>query len=356
MHKQSRNQELDGLRGIAAMCVALGHCVTNAVGYDVWTKSIIDFPDMTLAQIVGRLGHVFFPADAAVIIFFVLSGYVLWNSILRRDANLIAVIPYMISRFYRLLPVVLVSAILLAFIMPATGEDVARNALLLSSNMNGVQWSLQVELLASLFLFIVFLVVRKKLLLISAVVVSLGIYLTILYKVHFPLFFIPFLLGISLHYLSGRWFQVSLIFIGAYIALISADLFLQRNPISHCVCFIAAWIIVGAIIHRKFKFLRSTIPQFLGKISYAFYLSHLSATLLTKKFILFLELSPSNQFITFLALALFSISIAIPLSWLIHVFIEKPGMEAGVSVVKSVNQWFQKRSTVEQMRQALPQI
>ncbi|WP_043362457.1 hypothetical protein [Belnapia sp. F-4-1] len=73
----SRNHALDSLRGLAALAVALGHCVLAVTGHGAWTLRLADLPDADAPAILARLGHALFPADAAVLVFFALSGHVL---------------------------------------------------------------------------------------------------------------------------------------------------------------------------------------------------------------------------------------------------------------------------------------
>src|ERR1700733_6390234 len=80
-----RNRGLDGVRGIAALSVALGHCVTQVTGLALWNTSLRDFPAMPAMSIVMRVLSALFPSDAAVMVFFVLSGHVLWGSFQRRQ-------------------------------------------------------------------------------------------------------------------------------------------------------------------------------------------------------------------------------------------------------------------------------
>ena len=40
-----RNLALDGVRGLAALSVALGHCMLIVAGMEVWSKTAFDFPD-----------------------------------------------------------------------------------------------------------------------------------------------------------------------------------------------------------------------------------------------------------------------------------------------------------------------
>ena len=37
-----RNLALDGVRGLAALSVALGHCLLIVAGMEVWSKTVLD--------------------------------------------------------------------------------------------------------------------------------------------------------------------------------------------------------------------------------------------------------------------------------------------------------------------------
>ena len=70
--------------------------------------------------------------------------------------------PYAIKRIYRLFPVALVSAILMGLLVPATAFDLSMNALMLRTNLNGVLWSLQVELAGSALIFLLWTMARAR--------------------------------------------------------------------------------------------------------------------------------------------------------------------------------------------------
>ena len=76
----TRNHALDGIRGLAALAVALGHSNLAITGLSVWRSTLFDFPMMSPGDVMARLLYVLFPQDAAVTLFFVLSGPVLWAS------------------------------------------------------------------------------------------------------------------------------------------------------------------------------------------------------------------------------------------------------------------------------------
>jgi len=339
-----RNKELDGLRGLAAMAVALGHCNIVTTGVDVWSKNASDFPHMSIWEIIGRLGHVLFPADAAVTIFFVMSGYVLWGSLLRRNESpLTSFVPYTISRLYRLLPVSIVSAIIIGLIVDSTASELSKNALFLSFSLNGVLWSLQVEVLGSFLIFFMFALSASRPWLLALILAGTT---AMAYSNPVPLFlFLPtFVLGISLHYLPAGFFRSSALLWAGYLSLILADLILHRGFLSRTVGFISAWLIVGCIIQSKPVFLLRPSIQKLGDLSYSFYLSHTAGLICARILLAKLPFAISNQFMLFLFFVSVSLIVSLPLSWLIHTLVEKPGMQAGANL---------SRSAVEVMRRLL---
>jgi peptidoglycan/LPS O-acetylase OafA/YrhL len=330
-----RNKELDGLRGLAAMAVALGHCNIVTTGVDVWSKNASDFPQMSIWEIIGRLGHVLFPADAAVTIFFVMSGYVLWGSLLRRSENpLTSFVPYTVGRLYRLLPVSIISAIIIGLIVDSTATELSKNAFFLSYSLNGVLWSLQVEMLGSFLIFFLFaLAVNRPWLLVPVLAASIAL----AYSNPVPLIlFLPtFILGISLHYLPTGFFKSSALLCAGYLSLVLADLILHRGMLSRSVGFISAWVIVGCVIQLKPKFLIMKVIQKLGDLSYSFYLSHTTGLICARIVLAKLPFAISNQFILFLFFVCVSLIVSLPLSWLIHTLVEKPGMQAGANLSRS---------------------
>ena len=103
-----------------------------------------------------RLLSSMLPSDAAVTVFFVLSGHVLWQSFRRKRLRFFAGLPdYACSRIYRLFPLAIVSALPLGLLTAARAPELVRNMLLFSNSLNGVLWSLQVEVIASFALFAV---------------------------------------------------------------------------------------------------------------------------------------------------------------------------------------------------------
>ena len=339
-----RNKELDGLRGLAAMAVALGHCNTIATGYDIWTKDISDFPKMSMTDIIGRLGHVIFPADAAVVIFFVMSGYVLWGSLLKRSPSFVSSgVPFLIHRIYRILPASILTVLILGFFLQASGQDVVLNAFLLNRhlNLNGNLWTLQVEIAASVCLFFLYSLCSKKTFILLPVMLITWAFVHLLNHA-FLSFSAVFLFGIALHYTPSKFYRSVILMITAYVVLISADLILHRGALARDVSSIAAMMIVGSVIHIKPRFLNTRFIQILAKLSYSFYLTHVFGLIAASYLRTVFEFSIQNCFINFLYLAIVSVGIALPVSWILHVLIEKPGIIAGAYVSEKYGNYVQK--------------
>lgn len=93
MEQQRRLAYIDSLRAIAALLVLFGHCVNE---YFVLLAPNPNFPFEWLKQISS--------AQAGVILFFALSGYVIPSSLQKEDAK-----GFIIRRFFRLYPLFWVS-------------------------------------------------------------------------------------------------------------------------------------------------------------------------------------------------------------------------------------------------------
>lgn len=114
-----RNQALDGIRGLATLSVALGHCYLGATGLDIWSTTLRGFPAMSGRDIGYRLLSAVLPADCAVMVFFVLSGYVLWQSFVKRRLDWERLPDYIRSRIWRLFPLIISVTLMITVFSPA---------------------------------------------------------------------------------------------------------------------------------------------------------------------------------------------------------------------------------------------
>jgi peptidoglycan/LPS O-acetylase OafA/YrhL len=327
-----RNTGLDGLRGIAALSVALGHCVLRITGLPLWGTSLRDFPTMPWTDIGMRVLSALFPSDAAVMVFFVLSGHVLWGSYQRKNLQFLRDLPdYVCARVYRLFPLVIVSGLPLGLLTDAPARELVSNMLLLSASLNGVLWSLQVEVVASFALFALWGLTRG-----SAWKLLLGLIAAFGATPFFHgqilvLFFPAFIMGASIGSLPPRLFRQWWMIVIGLVCLIFASLMLGRSGITRCLEMAGAMIVVGAVANARLGFLRGRLPRFLGAISYPFYLTHIVGTLIAEPYLY--GLATAAPLVRIAALAVTSIAVTIPLAWLLHVVVENPILRARPRII-----------------------
>lgn len=323
-----RNHALDSLRGLAALAVALGHCVLAVTGQGAWALRLADFPAQDATSILARLAHVAVPADAAVLVFFALSGHVLWAACARHPGGLLTGLPdWTLARLYRLLPVAMASALPLGLLAEAGAERLIGNMLLLRTDLNGPAWSLQVEMVASLGLFLVHRAVggRGRGL---AIAFALSVLLLPLLRGVLPMavYFPVFLAGALVADMPRRLWQGAVPWLGL-AALLLGGLLLGRGGAGRAVESLGAVLVVAAVAHRRPAWLLRPALLGLGRISYPFYLTHGLGLALAAPWAaqVGIVLGPAAQVA---ALALLSLAIALPVAWLLHLGVEAPLMQA----------------------------
>jgi peptidoglycan/LPS O-acetylase OafA/YrhL len=318
-----RNHALDGLRGVAALSVALGHSVLDGAGLGLWNSSLRDFPSLPWVSVALRIVSAFFPSDAAVMVFFALSGHVLWQSFRRKNQRLIPDLPDFVSaRLFRLLPLTIITCLPLGFLFDTSARTLAMNMLLLSDNLNGATWSLQVEMVASLGLFVLWGLT------LGSIWKNLAILLLVLAAVPFcrgnpyVVFFPAFILGALIASLPKVLFENRYTLPTAIGVLMFTNIFLGHGGVTRCFEIVSATIVVGAVSNGRLPFLNGRLCQFLGAISYPFYLVH--PIVMAEIFSRMPASVKDGGFASFAFLAITSVPIAIPIAWLLHVSIEMP--------------------------------
>jgi peptidoglycan/LPS O-acetylase OafA/YrhL len=308
--RDGRLTALDGLRGVAALVVVLFHVVKLSV-VALGTEAEIGG---TAPGLAGRLSHsplaILWAGPEFVMVFFVLSGFVLARALHGRPVRLAS---YYAARALRLyLPVwgslvlagVLVALVprapslaganvaVAAFAAPVDRALVLHNALLVTTDarapLNGVLWSLRWEVLFSLLLPVLLLgagLLRRA----PAVVVALVV-LGILHPGgHASLSYLtPFVLGVllALHpdavarvraRVAGRGAPVAVL---AAVLLLTADRWLpdaQRDvgPGGALVALGAMLAVAAPLVWPAIARPLQTPPiQWLGRRSFSLYLTH----------------------------------------------------------------------------------
>ena len=278
------DDRLEALRGIASLMV----CVFHAL-------HVFAVPPRP-AVIDTVLLFAFNPA-AAVMFFFVLSGYVLGGS-LARDGS---IVPYLVRRLFRLVPTFAV-AVLFSFacerlfrLDPApsgitagfqhlfwpgpTCDDLWNNLLLGSNRVNGPTWTLYPELLGSLMLPLVVAAHgriesrwRWGLFAVIATMLAVGPFRTLLW-----FYFGCFLAKEFAVLIAGRWRLALASFIAGLIGLEIAGTYNEFYTIDIVIpSAVAGALMIGAVASSRDTLLWATAAplRFLGRISFSLYLVH----------------------------------------------------------------------------------
>ena len=344
---KSFDGRLESLRGVAAFGVAWTHA--NVVFI---VSEPINYPGLMLWRDWIFRGV---PAGAAVVLFFVLSGFVLGAS-LQRDPN---VVRFAVRRIFRIFPALwLAVAITYAaevwlasgfdhdqftewfqnvFLRPHTVADFFRNLVLAKVSIDQVAWSLVPEVLCSLMLpALVWLHQRTDRIGRLAILVCLAVIghhaedRTMCYAVAF---YAGFALPAEVigPRLTSWWLAAAAAIAGWLMLCLGQAYGVPYMPMMREVCTAGAVILISAIVASpgSFGFLNARPLRFLGRVSFSFYLLHLPVLfLLTAATMALPALRPHNLYGT-VALAITSIAATAVAAALSYRFVEVPGIALG---------------------------
>ena len=316
----------EALRGLAALSVLAFHA--TSLVFDLVTTGL-----------------------APVVVFFVLSGFVLSKSLDRGPI----ISTFLRHRAFRLLPAAIVTVGLMTFLywqfgfytgfLPSFDPlNVVLNALLVRSDINGPMWSLTVEVAAIPVILLCHRAFQ------TAGYLPLAVLAFILFGLSFwgpyvhllggvtnlaPLY--SFVFGVMAYFyrsaqqpnaVSGRAAQI--IEAAALLLIFVAGCRKQTGYtiLAETISASALLVVVASTNHPTLlgKLLDTTAIRFLGRISYSFYLLHmigLSVALRT------LPAMPDLPYA--LALFLFGAIVTIPMAWLMWRWVEVPFIELGKS-------------------------
>lgn len=271
--QKQRIYELDGLRGIAAIMVVLFH-------YFFRYNKIYGHSNLNVAWAkYGELG---------VQLFFIISGYVIFWS-LNRINKPVDFVYYRFSRLYPTYWAAIIITCTLVYVYGLPGRTVSPtnvgwNFFMFHNyfgvpNVDGVYWSLKIELTFYLWIFITY-----KLRILNRIdyVMLLMLLVTTLFKFNLidlhdvskrlllvqwgPFFFI----GIGLFKIKenlGTWLTYLIVISSLWVTYLTFSM-------EHSMIFLFFTIIFYLATTGKIPFLKNRVLLFLGSISYALYLIH----------------------------------------------------------------------------------
>lgn len=313
---RKRIEELDGLRGIAAVIVVLFHYFKR---YDqIYGHQNLN----TNWTAYGYNG---------VHLFFIISGFVIFWSLNNTKKPL----DFIVSRFARLYPIYW-AALILTFLFITTfglpGREVSSSSFFANflmfheyfniPNVDGAYWTLKVELTFYLWIFIIFILNLLKqidffilFLLIIGIVLNFNIIETpeIIKELLFIKWLPFFSIGICLYKIYIKEFKKITIF-NLLLAIINT-IFIFSFKSFLFYCFFT--ILVHCAVNQNLRFLSNSILKFFGSISYSLYLLHqnIGYVIIRKGY----EYNLNSK-----ATMILTILIIIFISYLSTLYIEKP--------------------------------
>ncbi|PSO25950.1 acyltransferase [Bradyrhizobium sp. MOS002] len=277
-----RNHRLDGLRGYAALAVAVFHTIlsideslVNRIVYG----NAANFHDSYswFAKVTLKL----FSGETAVFIFFVLSGAVLSRSLIQvRSPFFLQASDFTVKRAFRIFPALLLNLLVMAACLAAVGKPVTAgdfvvNALLLKFPINGATWTLNVEMIAVLFILAAYAgwcLAREWGLIVASIALDILLQFSIS-KSLVPLFrdqWTLFALGMLIPTGVGWWITRRMPLASAPLVLLVAI------ALKGTIQPVAIAIFVALLYYNRAgklgAFLEKPFSRYLGRISYSFYL------------------------------------------------------------------------------------
>jgi peptidoglycan/LPS O-acetylase OafA/YrhL len=349
----NRFVELDGLRGVAAISVFFSHFI----GLYQTTPKLIFVKGLWLGA--------FWNGDAAVNLFFVLSGFVLAISCMKARVNFLS---FLIKRIFRIYPAyyfsIIIGLICIYFFRQNNMLDLSdwsqsfwkktisaklllEHVLLVknfdSRAINPVVWSLGIEVKMSLLIpGLVYFVSKKE----SYFRDIILLFFSYTLSSFFPLFFFlpQFALGVILakrHTLLMAMLQnvsfITLVVLFLITISLYDNKFLFPNLVLNFPTFSTYLTGVGSfgliLLCSKIRILKNIFSSkfgvFLGKTSYSFYLIHLPILIVTCS--LFFSI-----FHSILLCGLIALAVSLIFSYIIFVTIEKKAIGFGALISKKM--------------------
>ncbi|HBD0040511.1 TPA: acyltransferase [Escherichia coli] len=346
---------LDGLRGYAALSVVIFHSIIH-YNYSKWAyfaMSPIDSffnHDSTIFSVMISI----FNGSTPVLIFFILSGYVLSASVKR---NQIGFLNFIIKRVGRIYPSVFACVILTTIVIFAIRHfgsdypapsllDVTYNSLLVDNKVLGVTWTLTIEMA---FAFIVYplVVLRKRYG--GVVLVSIMIYSIIAINKPALTLYIPYMNVSMLAFCAGMFLDSEMAKhsfkrSGKYILLAMictatiGRIYNEWSELFILTHVILCTSIIGSLLHSESnikKLLESRLSIYLGKISYSLYLFSVPVGYIF--YFLFDSYFLTPEFYGFFVGVAISVASVI-LSSITYKYIEKPCTDATARISKFIFQ------------------
>lgn len=362
MEARHQIDELQSLRGLAALMVAVSH-----------TSSVYSLPPALRVAIDSVCN-----AHACVVVFFVLSGYVLTGSLIRRGLSWSSVKAFYLARLFRLYPALWVASAISALFLFLCPELIIHPApsnwfvLYLHSFPSGLQvilgtlaidkslimpvWTIFIELMGSAIMPLLVTIALVKGRLFSWTVLGMGLAAYLLAHAPHRLDSLSYMFDFALGtWLASRKWNCFVgkslpMLLSAVVALIffrfvwltlgsghAMPLYVgYDDPVPMLVEGVAAFFLVGALAseHGRIRLLRNPWAIQLGNVSYSLYLIHFPVAIVLAKILSHVFSDRTSSTTAAVVLMVATLSLAFGLASLIYRLVELPSIALGKSVSK----------------------
>lgn len=336
-----RITRLDSLRALGALAVAAFHVRPPHFGRP------FDEPFW------GTVFTVFSPGSAGVNLFFVLSGFVLFLSLERGpQAPAVSAYRFLIARAFRIFPAVIFMAVIFTVAFGHTLQEFWGQATLTDFAMNGVTWTLQIEVVVAPFIVALYFLSRSlgPVVIIVAFVALTGLSFSGAWSRSLMSYGIA-PIGQCFAFVAGMLVAcfkdeiatrlarggTTLVLLTGYALVLLWRPFMHGALWSHVAEVIGSALIIAAVSYGKdsvwARWLDAAWLRFYGRISYSLYLFH--PLLLVLAWSYGREWYDAGYSGSLIATVLFVTTVALitPLAWFSYVFVEKSGIRMGRAVL-----------------------
>jgi peptidoglycan/LPS O-acetylase OafA/YrhL len=338
------NKNLDGLRGWAAFAVVIFHSILH---YDMasWQRlAISPFSTFsTRSDWLTGLALIIFNGETAVVVFFVMSGLVLHASLIRSKADPFRIsTAFVVKRVFRVYPAVVAAVLVTVILSKLTAQQFSHSAILENITLEGnavlgVSWTLTVEMIAMVVILPVFFAVRAfgpvALLVAAAYAIVATDNPALVFDIqNFHVAMIAFIAGMALAmpqagaFFSsfGRWTWITLLAVLVFTNHINS----AWATSSVLLRVGAATLLVGSLRYARNagldEFLSNRVSQYLGKISFSFYL--FNVPVMYAVFDIVPTVAPKFAAVAGIPTGLLIAAITVPIAALSYRFVERPFM------------------------------
>ncbi len=355
-----RNPQLDGLRAFAALAVATFHSILELDSSQI--QRILPGDIWSIPGLYGKIDKVVLAVvngQTAVVVFFVLSGAVLFGTLERLHAGPAAgSVDFSIRRLFRIYPTLFVCLVLFALVVVAMGGRPSagqfwRNALLIDNPIQGESWTLQAEILAIPFILVSFYLGR-----IAGPAGIIAAYLStwLLFKTpwldpylgHQRTYMLCFVLGFLIPSQMGAWVAerfpvrawplVLVAMIGARHLIPERISSMGTDPLTMGVLFASAGLMVTLLYYRRAGGLGAVLERplatYLGRMSYSFYLYNVIFIRILSSILLRHTSAREHPLEYGLPLSAAVIALTVPVAWLSERYVERPSIAFGRRAAK----------------------